>query len=68
MQWCDLYQKCKYYSFEYYNFDIFGHDSIISRCEKTGEKREIYPRISCKKCSEMKKMMEQEDNKGTSDC
>lgn len=41
VEWCDLYQKCEYYSFEYTDFDIFGHDSMICKCSKTGTPIEI---------------------------
>ena len=60
VSWCDLYAGCKYFSYEYYAFDIFGHDSIIQKCKLSGIEKEINPRIFCKECKEMKRMLKEE--------
>ena len=56
VEWCDLYQKCEYYSFEYTDFDIFGHDSMICKCSKTGTPIEISHSM-CKNCDIIKEIL-----------
>lgn len=60
VEWCDLYQNCKYFSSEYTDFDIFGHDSQICKCSKSGTPVEI-PHTICKKCNVMKEMLKKEN-------
>lgn len=52
--WCDKYDKCKYFLVEYIEFDIFGHDTFNTFCTHNN-KKSIIPRIHCKKCIENNK-------------
>lgn len=55
-EWFDVYPECPYFSQKLVSEDIFGHDSFEYFCSKTGEKKDLYPRIHCKNCEFTKDM------------
>ena len=50
LEWCDVCQKCRYYSEVITEYCQIGHDSVEHYCKKSGEPCQIIPRVHCKRC------------------